>query len=328
MVVVGAGIAGLSAGIYAAQSGFDVTVVEKHAIPGGVCTSWRRKGYLFEGAIHWMAGTSTSSTVNKFWRETGALSDEIPIYSNDPYLYINYEGADLLLYRDVERLREHFLRVSPQDKKAIGKLCKDVSAYAALKEPEQNVKGVKLKFKAATPSLRGVFSMLPALIRMNKHLKMPAAEYLSMFKHPGIRLLLASNAPPYLPAMPLLFTLAVKSAGDGGYPQGGSLPMAARMANAYTALGGELLLGTKVEKVLAEHGEARGVTAGGRRIDADAVIIASDTLTAIPALFDTPPKDDWVSELKKEEAQSCVCTFAGIGVKADFSHPPLLSFSR
>lgn len=154
---------------YAAQSGFDVTIVEKHAIPGGVCTSWRRKGYLFEGAIHWLSGTSPSSTVNKFWRETGALSDEIPIYSSDPYLYINYEGADLLLYRDVKRLREHFLRVSPQGKKAIGKLCKGVSAYAVLKEPEQNVKGVKLKFKAATPSLRGAFSMLPALFRMNKH---------------------------------------------------------------------------------------------------------------------------------------------------------------
>lgn len=98
--------------------------------------------------------------------------------------------------------------------------------------------------------------------------------------------------------------------------------MAARMADAYTALGGELLLGTKVEKVLAENGEAQGVTAGGRRVDADAVIIASDTLTAIPALFDTPPKDGWISGLKKEEAQSCVCTFAGIGVKADFSRLP------
>lgn len=61
VIVVGAGIAGLSAGIYAAQSGFDVTIIEKHTIPGGVCTSWRRKGYLFEGAIHWLAGSSPSS---------------------------------------------------------------------------------------------------------------------------------------------------------------------------------------------------------------------------------------------------------------------------
>ena len=44
VVVGGAGIAGLSAGIYAAQSGFDVTILEKHNIPGGVCTRWRREG--------------------------------------------------------------------------------------------------------------------------------------------------------------------------------------------------------------------------------------------------------------------------------------------
>jgi phytoene dehydrogenase-like protein len=322
VIVVGAGIAGLSAGIYAAQSGFDVTIAEKHDIAGGVCTSWRRKGYLFEGGIHWMTGTSPSSIINKFWRETGALEDKTPIYNNDPYLYLNYEGVDLFLYRNVKRLREHLLCISPQDKNAIDKLCKDINAYAAIKDSEQNEKEVKLKFTATPPSLRDFFAMIPALFRMNKHLQMPACEYLNMFKHPGIRLLLASSVPSYFPAMPLLFTIAVKSAGDGGYPEGGSLPMTARMADTYTALGGKLLLGTKVEKVLVENGEARGVMADGRRIDADAVIVANDTLTAIPALFDTPPADDWINGLKEDEAQSCVCTFAGIGVKADFSRLP------
>jgi phytoene dehydrogenase-like protein len=321
IVVVGAGIAGLSAGIYAAQSGFDVTIVEKHTIPGGVCTSWRRKGYLFEGAIHWMTGTSSSSINNKFWRETGALGDEIPIYNNDPYLYINYEGTDLFLYRDLNHLREHFLRVSPQDKKAIDKLCKDINAYAMLKEPEQNEKGVKLKTAAAAPSLHDVFSMFPALFRMNKHLQMPVCEYLNMFKHPGIRQLLASNVPPYLPALPLLFMLALKSANDGGYPEGGSLSMTARMADTFTTLGGKILLGKKAEKLLVENGKARGVMADGERIDADAVIISSDALCAIPSLFDSPPRDEWINRLKNE-ARACVCTFAGIGVKADFSQFP------
>lgn len=52
VVIVGAGIARLSAGIYALQSGIDVTFFEVHTIPGGNCTSWRRKGYLFEGGLH------------------------------------------------------------------------------------------------------------------------------------------------------------------------------------------------------------------------------------------------------------------------------------
>jgi phytoene dehydrogenase-like protein len=52
IIIVGAGIAGLAAGIYALQSGFNATIYESHAIPGGASTSWRRGGYLFEGGMH------------------------------------------------------------------------------------------------------------------------------------------------------------------------------------------------------------------------------------------------------------------------------------
>ena len=37
IVVIGGGISGLSAGIYALLAGFDVTIYEKNAIPGGEC---------------------------------------------------------------------------------------------------------------------------------------------------------------------------------------------------------------------------------------------------------------------------------------------------
>ena len=38
IIVVGAGISGLSAGIYAARSGFDVTIMEQHFTFGGLST--------------------------------------------------------------------------------------------------------------------------------------------------------------------------------------------------------------------------------------------------------------------------------------------------
>lgn len=63
VIIIGAGVAGLSAGIYARRSGFDVTILEQHSIPGGMCTSWKRKGYLFEGAMHWLTGSSPKTEV-------------------------------------------------------------------------------------------------------------------------------------------------------------------------------------------------------------------------------------------------------------------------
>ena len=58
VIIIGAGIAGLSAGVYAAKAGFKTTILESHIIPGGLSTSWKRKGYLFEGGMHWLTGSS------------------------------------------------------------------------------------------------------------------------------------------------------------------------------------------------------------------------------------------------------------------------------
>lgn len=45
IIIVGAGIAGLSAGIYARRNGYEATIYESHYLPGGLCTSWKRKGF-------------------------------------------------------------------------------------------------------------------------------------------------------------------------------------------------------------------------------------------------------------------------------------------
>ena len=51
ILIIGAGVGGLSAGCYAAMNGYRTTIVEMHSRPGGVCTSWTRKGYVFDGCI-------------------------------------------------------------------------------------------------------------------------------------------------------------------------------------------------------------------------------------------------------------------------------------
>jgi len=46
VVIIGAGIAGLSAGCYARMNGYDVEIHEAHHLPGGLCTAWKRQGYI------------------------------------------------------------------------------------------------------------------------------------------------------------------------------------------------------------------------------------------------------------------------------------------
>lgn len=41
IVIIGAGIAGLSAGCYARMNGYDAEIYEMHSQSGGMCTAWK-----------------------------------------------------------------------------------------------------------------------------------------------------------------------------------------------------------------------------------------------------------------------------------------------
>ena len=88
VVVIGGGVAGLSAGIYAQKCGFDVTILESHFLPGGNCTSWKRGGYLFEGGMHWLTGSNPNEQVNSMWRHVGALTDDVEISYYEPLAHL------------------------------------------------------------------------------------------------------------------------------------------------------------------------------------------------------------------------------------------------
>jgi phytoene dehydrogenase-like protein len=61
LIIIGAGIAGLATGCYARMNGYDVEIFEMHTQPGGMCTSWMRKGYTFDYCIHNLSGTAPES---------------------------------------------------------------------------------------------------------------------------------------------------------------------------------------------------------------------------------------------------------------------------
>ena len=49
-------------------------IFEAHHLPGGQCTSWNRKGYVFDGCLHYFGGGGDRDTAfNRFWRELGAF---------------------------------------------------------------------------------------------------------------------------------------------------------------------------------------------------------------------------------------------------------------
>ena len=318
VIVVGAGIAGLTAAFYAQRSGFDVTLIEQHNIVGGMCTSWRRKGYLFEGAIHWMTGSSPKTEIYKLWKETGALSDNVRVLLPDPFFSIEHGGQVLSLFRNIDKTIEHLIKISPEDEANLQKMARDVKKLSKMQMPITDVKGVKSE-NPKRISFGAMINMLSVLPTINRLGKISCFDFAAKFKHPGMQQLFSFMSE--YDASSFMFTLATLNSGDGGYPESGSLSMTNRMAQTFTEMGGTLLLNTKVHKVNIDNGVVIGVSLGKESLDADAVIVTQETIAALDNLFDVSINDKWLIDLRTS-VKPAICTFVGVGVSAELADTP------
>lgn len=321
VIIIGGGIAGLTAGIYARLNGFETIIFEQHSTAGGSCTGWKRDGYFFEGGLHWLSGSSKKAPLHKVWKEVGALDDSTPIWVRDPFLTCIYEGREVCLYRDCEKLRRHLTEVSPEDEKEINALCNAIRQLSKIAMPVQNAKGVKIRNGKGGLPLSYMIQMIAAMPKLMKYLRMTNAEYALKFKHAALRALITEANGSDYNAATMLLTLGYLASGDGGYPEGGSVIIARNMASRFTGLGGEIKYNSPVERVLTESGKAMGVLAAGQKYDSDAVIVTADTITAAAKLFAEPLEEPWIVNMR-ENTRYVTCTFIAIGAEADLSDLP------
>lgn len=322
IIVVGGGVAGLSAGIYALQSGFDVTILEMHTISGGNSTSWRRGGYFFEGGMHWLTGSSKDNPIYRVWTDLGALGDDVYVYNRDPFLTYLDNDQKVCLYREVDKLEKHLLSISPSDRKEIITLCRDIKKFSTISMPVMDIKGVSVKDKDKQKmSLALLFKMIKALPRMISLNNMTTGHYTERFRNKAIRELLQSEVPSEYNATSLLFTLATLATGDGGYPDGGSLSMSLRMTKHFEKLGGKIIYNAYAQKVLVKHGKAIGVLVDDKNVLADAIVVTVDTLSAIDNLFEEPLHEKWM-DIMRTNTKLTMNTFVSLGIEADLSDLP------
>lgn len=320
VIIIGGGIAGLTAGIYLEQSGFNTTIYESHSNAGGFCTSWRRGGYLFEGGMHWLGGSRKDMPLYNAWKELGAINDSTQIYFRDPFVTFDYNGHLIYIYRDLEKLISHFTEIAPEDKKEINKLYKDVKAFQKMNMPIMDIKGVKVKKKSSI-KMNELLAMFPAMLKFNGLSNLTATEYAAQFKSPALRAFLGNIMGDDTSSIGVISTLATITSGDGGYLKGGSLSMVLGMVNRYQSLGGKIEYNTSIDKVIMDNGNATGVVTGGKELFADAVIVTQDTLTAIDKLFDKPLNDTWMNNLRKNTSPM-LNVFVSLGIEADLSALP------
>lgn len=235
IVIIGGGIAGLSAGIFAQLNGFDSVILEKNKTLGGECTGWDRQGYHIDGCIHWLTGTKEGTQLNSLWKKVGAL-DGVEIYHPDTFMTFDYHGVTISLYRDIERLEASWIAISPQDEKAIKEFCENIKKLQSFEIPAEKPMDLLSIFE----KIKLLESMKEAGSIMRKYGKVTLGQYAAEFHHEGIQKLLTTFVPEGYSASSIFFALAAFMSDNASIPSGGSKAMAMRMEKRYKSLGGKI----------------------------------------------------------------------------------------
>jgi len=116
VIIIGAGMGGLSAGAFLAREGKTVLILEKHNKPGGYVTSFTRKGYTFDSAIFHLTDMGENQTISQFIRFWGGKVSSRRIRYK--FRYFIGDKECLIDGKDVEKdLKSYF----PEESSAIRK---------------------------------------------------------------------------------------------------------------------------------------------------------------------------------------------------------------
>jgi C-3',4' desaturase CrtD len=113
VLVIGAGIGGLTAGALLAQRGYAVKVYEQAAVVGGCASSFRRRGFIFDVGATQVAGLERGGIHQRIFSQLGLPLP--PATDCDPAcaVFLPGEKEPISVWRDPERWRQERQRQFP-----------------------------------------------------------------------------------------------------------------------------------------------------------------------------------------------------------------------
>lgn len=275
VIVLGAGLSGLSAGIRLAYGGRRVAVFERHCIPGGLNSYYTRKGVSVDVGLHAMTNYvpegERSAPMNKLFRQLKLKRSGMGLCPQS-FSEVQFPGMSLRFGNSPEELQSEVSRLFPEDAEAFRGLCERIGAYtyAGDEIPEGLAREV-LAAELKSPRFQEML-LCPVMFYGNpRQNDMTFRQFCVMFKS----IFLEGMARPH----------------------DGMRPFISSMLSKYRELGGELFLGKGVSRILMEGGRASGVLLDdGTTLSARAVISSAGACETgalctepVPSLRDAEP---------------------------------------
>ncbi len=288
VVVIGAGIGGLTAGALLAKKGLKVLVLEQHYIPGGCCSAIRRKGITMDVGAAMLFGFGEGGySPHRF--VMNELEEEIDMIPHESIYRMHLtEKKSVTFWKDLDRFLEELAVVFPHQDKQVRALYDDfkdffkvmVTANEGVPLPPSEL-DPKEGMKTFLKNPKGMMKMLNYMVHseediLKKYITDPKLMGLFDFLTGTYTCCNVTESPALLAA-----TMFIDNhVGGACYPSGSPQMLPNKLEKAIEKCGGHVVYREMVEEILIWQGKAYGVRLpNGTEIMAEAVISNSSIWT-------------------------------------------------
>lgn len=305
VVVVGAGLAGLSAALRLAGAGRRVTLLERESVPGGRNGLLEKSGYRFDTGPSVL---TMPDLIRDALAEVGEeLEDWLELMPVSPlYRAFFADGTQLDVHANTAQMEEEISRViGPEEAAGYGRYVDFVTKLYKYEFNDFIDKNIDSPFHLLTPNLArlvalGGFRHLAP--KVNQFLSDPRTQRVYSFQA-----MYAGLSPQQ--ALAIYAVIAYMDSVNGVFfPKGGMHAVPRALAGAAAKHGVDIRYNTEVTKVEKRNGRAVAVqTANGERFECDALILNPDLPVAWRDLLGRTPLT--IKRLKY--SPSCAVLLAG-----------------
>jgi len=235
IIIIGAGLGGLTAGAKLSKEGKKVLLIEQHDRPGGCATTFQRKDFTFEVGLHEMDGLDKRDMKTRIFRDLGVF-DKLEFLKVPEFYHFVNDRYEITIPHNPDKAIEVLYAHFPEEENGIRAFFNQIlNPKRKAKEPEEKSE-----------------------ISLGKYLD-------SIINSEDLKLVLLGNLG-YFHDDPYSISLSYYSVaqgsyfrGGGNFIKGGSQKLSDYLADYISQNGGKVILNHIVTDIITENNKAVGV---------------------------------------------------------------------
>lgn len=286
VIIVGAGGGGLAAATRLSLAGTEVLLIEQHHKVGGYMSAFERGDYTFEVSLHAINGLDPhKGSLIPLLKDLG-IYDKLRPTRLDPMYKAFFPDFSMVVPADAEEYRNILINRFPHEKEGIDGFYAEIGHLLTVMDASTLMMNGEY--------LAGLWKMISnprAMVTVFSCVNLTMGEFLArFFTDKALLTVMASytgmlgDGPENISGMVFAGMWAAYHRNGCYYLEGGSQSISSALEEVIRKNGGEILLSTRVTKILVEDGRAVGVRTGDGKTFRSRYVISN--ANALDTLFE------------------------------------------